>query len=296
MTPRPPTAPHHGGVRRVAVRLAGGLVAALVALAPSAAQAQSWRTLDVARQLPDSGAYRVAVEYGGGRLALGAAAPLLLYDMRLKYDADRTDPVHVFTPADRTLRLGVRKASMRLHGGDEEAPELRVGLAEAVPLDLSVELGATEAELDLSRLRLTALRIECGATEATVRFDAPNRERMRALAFDVGAASLTVRRLANANTPKISVDAGVGVLDLDFGGTWTQDVTLAVDASLAAVRVHVPSDVGVRVEVEKALGSFEHDGLAKRDGAYVSDNWASARYKLSVRAEAALGKLELDRQ
>jgi hypothetical protein len=247
----------------------------------------------VSRQLHDSGAHQVSVHYGAGRLSLHAAGAPLLYDMRLRYDAERTTPLHSYSAATRRLDLGVRKQNLRFRD-DQNPAELRLDLADRVPLNLSLELGAVEADLDLSRLRLTNFEVESGASETTLRFDTPNPARMRSLRIEVGAASVTATRLANANTRDIRVHGGVGSVDLDFSGNWTQDVALAVDMAVGGVRVRVPSDVGVRVEMETLLASFDHAGLVERDGAYVSENWDSAPYKLRIKAETTLGKFELD--
>lgn len=269
------------------------LVFALAAAAPLGAQ--TWRTLDVSRQLHDSGALQVKVQYGAGRLNLHAAATRVLYDMRLRYDAERTEPLHSFTANPRTLRLGVRKQNVKVPG-DRNPAEMRLDLADAVPMELEIELGAVEADLDLTRLRLHRLDVQTGASEATIRFDSPNSEPMTAMRLEVGAASLKALRLANANTRDITVDAGVGGVELDLSGEWTQDINLDVEVSLGGVHVRVPSDVGVRVEIRKVLGSFEHDGLVKRDDAYYSENWDSARHKVRIRAETTLGKFEIDRR
>ena len=249
----------------------------------------------MSRQLHDSGAHQVSVHYGAGRLSLHAAGAPLLYDMRLRYDAERTTPLHSYSAATRRLDLGVRKQNLRFRD-DQNPAELRLDLADRVPLNLSLELGAVEADLDLSRLRLTNFEVESGASETTLRFDTPNPARMRSLRIEVGAASVTATRLANANTRDIRVHGGVGSVDLDFSGNWTQDVALAVDMAVGGVRVRVPSDVGVRVEMETLLASFDHAGLVERDGAYVSENWDSAPYKLRIKAETTLGKFELDRR
>lgn len=272
----------------LAVGLAAGLLAAPL-------PAQSWRTLEVSRQLHDSAALSVSVHYAAGRLAVHATSAPLLYDMRLRYDAQRTEPVHAYSASRRTLSVGVRRQDVRLPD-DEDPAELRLDLAERVPLDLSLELGATEADLDLSGLRVHDLSVTSGASEATLRFDTPNPERMRSLRLKVGAASLTATGLANANAPNIVVSAGVGGVELDLGGAWTQDIALALRVALGGVRIRVPSDVGVRVEARMALASFEHDGLVRRGGAYVSENWDSAPHKLVITSKATLGKLELDRR
>jgi hypothetical protein len=263
---------------------------------PSLLGAQSWRTLGTSRQLHDTSALQVRVQYGSGKISLAAAPPALLYEMRVRYDATRTAPIHSFAAASRTLQLGVQKQGMRIPGDENELAELRLGLGPAVPLDLSIELGATEADLDLSTLRLARLKIESHASDASVRFDAPNPLAMKTLELDVGAAGLTALRLANANAGDIRVSAGLGNVDLDLGGEWTKDINLEIDATLGVVTVHVPSDVGVRVELQRTLAGFGHRGLTSRDGAFYSDNWESASRKLRIRTDVKLGRFELDQR
>jgi hypothetical protein len=203
-------------------------------------------------------------------------------------------PLYHFDAATRTLRVGVEKRGARVPG-EGQPGEMRLDLAPAVPVDLELELGAVEADLDLSGLRVGRLRVESGASDASVRFDAPNAERMRALDFEVGAASLRAVRLANANAPEVRVQAGVGSVDLDFGGEWTQDVDLSVQIALGGVRIRVPRNVGVSVEAHRFLAAFDSRGLVKRGNAYYSENWDGAAHHLRIRSRTTFGKLELER-
>lgn len=260
------------------------------------ANAQSWRTLDVARQLADSAPTTVKVLYGTGAFGLRAASTPLLYHMQLRYDGARTEPRHSFNVATRELQVGVQKSDMRFTGrDDEEQPRLQLELSRATPIDLALDLGAVEADLDLTGLRLSRVHLESGASDGKVRFDSLNPTRMSALDVSLGAASFRGERLANANTPSIRVDAGVGNVELDMGGQWTQDIDLHVEVLLGVVTIHVPADVGVRVTLEKTFASFDHEGLVQRDGAWVSRNWDSAPHKLRVSAETVFGKLTIDR-
>lgn len=282
------------GPRALAVAV-GALSAAALTAGP--ATAQSWRTLEVSRQLKDSAGATIRVVHGTGRVGVRATTSPLLYHMVLRYDAERAQPVHAFDAATRALQLGMRRADVRLSGGDDarRADELQLELSRGTPLDLSLELGAAETDLDLTGLRITRLRVESGANSARLRFDSLNASRMSLLQVSTGAASLRAERLANANASEIHVDAGIGNVELDFGGTWTRDIELRVEVSLGMVTLHVPADVGVQVAFEKLLAAFEHEGLAKRDGAYVSSNWDTAPRKLRVRAETVFGKLTIDR-
>jgi len=281
---------------RMSRHLALGVTAIATSLVASTAGAQSWRTLDVARQLSDSAPASVQVVYGTGQIGVRATSSPLLYRMQLRYDASRSQPRHSFDVASRKLQIGVQKSEMRFSGrNDADAAHLQLELSRSTPLDLSLDLGAVESDLDLTGLRISRLRVESSASDARLRFDSLNATRMSVLEISLGAASFRGDRLANANAPDIRVDAGVGNVELDLGGQWTQDIDLHLDVTLGIVTIHVPSDVGVHVSLEKTVASFDHEGLVERDGAWVSKNWDSAPHKVRVTAETVFGKLSIDR-
>jgi len=273
------------------------MLAAALGAAWQSAPAQSWRTVESARQLRDSGEHRVRVRYGAGRIDIASTTAPVLYAMTLRYDESTSTPLHSYDPAARILTVGVDGQSEHFNHnlGDKSRGEMRLSLSPRVPVDLSLDLGATKATLDLGGLNLTGLQLESGASETVVDFSSPNQGRMQSLDVDVGAASFEARNLANANAAKVRVHGGVGGVELDFGGQWQQDMTVDVDLALGKLTLHVPRDVGVRVEVEKFLASFDQQGLEKRADAYYSDNWEKAKYHLRLRAQTTFGGIELDR-
>jgi hypothetical protein len=281
--------------RRARVVAPACALAALGALAAPLA-GQSWRTLDVSRQLHDTADYRVQVKYAAGALDLRGLASPLLYSMRLRYDEARSDPVHRLDTGARTLTLGLDNTGFRFGPrSDEQEGELQLGLSTAVPMRLGLEIAAVHGRADLTGLVLRSLRVDASASEATILFDRPNPSPMERLTISVAAASVRAVRLANANAREITVNGNLGGVDLDLGGDWAQD--LAVDASLGLgeLTIRVPRDIGLRVEVQKFLASFDHEGLIPRDGAWVSDNWESAPRHLRVRAQTTIGGLRIER-
>lgn len=272
------------------------LVSAASVLLAGSLGAQSWRTLDVARQASDTAAKEVQITYGTGTFGLRGGAAGLLYQMKLRYDATRAEPKHSYDLTSRKLQLGVEKSDVRFSGGkDNESGQLQLELSRTTPWDLTLDLGAVEADLDLTGLKLARLKIESGASDGRVRFDSLNPIPMRNLQISLGAANFRADRLANANTREIVVDAGVGNVELDLGGQWTQDIELKAEITAGIVTVHVPSDVGVRVAVDKVIASFDHQGLIERDGEWVSPNWDTAKHKLRVSAKTIFGKLTIDK-
>ena len=209
----------------------------------------------------------------------------------------RAVPVHRFDAEQRSTVLGLesRGGGLRGAGRGDRAGELRLALPRMIPLDLDLELGGTEASLELGGLMLQSMRLECGATDATLGFTTPNRVHMRDMEINVGAADLRALHLANANAEQIRVRGGVGSVDLDFSGTWTRDLAVSTRLAVGTLTIHVPADVGVRLEVQRVAAGFDHGALVKRDDAWYSPNWDTAAHKLRIRAETYFGKIEVQR-
>ena len=281
---------HAGKVKSV-------LVAAALALLPLRAEAQSWRTLDVSRQLRDSGEHRVRVRYGAGRFSLRPTSDPVLFSMNLRYDEERMRPVHEYTPETRSVSLGIDGESERWTRvvRNRNESEMRLQLSDAVPMELRLELGATEARVDAGGLSLSALRVETGAADAVLDFSAPNKARMRLLDLQLGAASFVLTNLGNANVERIRVEGGVGSVDLDFGGTIANDVEIEANVALGKFALHLPPDVGIRVDIRRVLAGFQHPGLVKRGNAFYSENWDTAKVRMRVRAETVFGAVEVHR-
>jgi hypothetical protein len=264
---------------------------------PARAQRPQWRTVDVARQLRDTLPQRLRVQYGVGKLDVRGTTSPLLYSMRLRYDETRATPLHRYDAEQRSTVLGLESLGrgLRASSDDDETGELKLLLPTQVPLELDLELGGTQSVLELGGLSLRSLRLECGATDASLLFSTMNRTRMRDLEIDVGAADFSAVNLANSNADQIRVRGGVGVVDLHFGGTWTHDMNVSTRVAVGKLTLRVPSDVGVRLEVQRLAAGFEHEGFVKRDDAWYSENYERATHKLRLRAETFFGKIEIRR-
>ena len=282
------------------MRAAAWLLVACCAplLAASAQDDPQWRSLDVSRQLRDSAPQRIQVQYGAGRVDVRGTDAPLLYGMHLRYDELRAVPLHRYDAEQRSTVLGLesRSANWRVSSGARsESGELRLVLPRAVPLDLDLEFGGAAASLELGGLALHSVRLECGATDATLNFTTPNRAHMRELVVDVGAASFTALHLGNANADEVRVRGGMGAVDLDFSGSWQRDLSVVTRLGIGKTTLRVPADVGVRIEIQRVAAGFDHEGMVKRDDAWYSRNWETAPRKLRIRAETVFGALELVR-
>jgi hypothetical protein len=280
-------------LERLAIRiaLAAGVGAALAYAEP--AHAQTWRTVSSARQIAGERNLNVRLEYGAGRLRVEPARTDLLYRFEMQYDEDRVRPVTQYDRSGGVLRVGMESRSegrgvSRMHGG-----HATVGLNPAVPVDLQMEFGAGEADLDLGGLSLQRVSLETGASDTRVSFSTPNRIDADRVRLEAGAAQLYVSGLGNTHASRIDFDGGVGHATLDFSGAWTRDAEAKLEMGVGSLTLRFPRDLGVRITKDSFLATFDHEGMVKRGDAWYSRNYDSAARKLNVSIDAAFGSIDV---
>lgn len=288
--------------RRAPIGATLAAAAAMLASGVRPAAAQSWRTISVEKQRVAVDTLHVRMLYGAGTLDVGAAPRRLLYDLRARFDAGQTRPTHRYDSATATLTVGADSSVAQVFairrswrgGSTKRYPggSLSLELARDVPLDLDLQIGATQARVDLSGLSVSRLALSVAASEAQVSFGAANPVRMSELTLKTAAGALTVNQLGNARAARVSVSAGVGDVTLDMAGDWTDSLALDLHAVLGQLTVRVPRDVGVEARVSKVLGGVDSPGFTQRDGAFYSANWGSADRKLVVTGDVALAGVE----
>lgn len=277
------------------------VVAILVALAftASGVRAQTLREFSSTRQ--DHGESRLAatIEYTGGTLELGPAPAGILYALRLTYDADRFAPVARFDAATPRLTLGTE--ALRQAGGVRvshrgTSPAATIGLGTRADLDLAIELGAAEANLELGGIRISRLTLETGASRTVVRFSEANPIRCSQAELSAGAAELMVVGLGYSRCREVDFNGGVGKVTLDFGGRWSGPVHLDANMAMGELVLRVPRQAGVKLELDKFLASFAPAGLVRSaDGrTWMSNGFAGAGQQLVVEVETAFGGVTVE--
>jgi len=257
-----------------------------------AAQAQNRRTVTMSRQVEGEQVLDVHVRYGVGRFSVGPAEAGILYRMQIEYDEDVFEPLAEY----RGSRLTIGTESVGRHrwfGRDRTAGEMELELSREVPIDLNMDFGAVRAEMDLGGIPITRLEIATGASQTIIEISELNPEPMSRAKMDVGAADFTVRDLGNLNTELIEIDAGLGEIDLDFGGDWQQDARISVDMGIGSLVLRFPRGLGVRLEEDTFLTSFDSEGLVKRGDAYYSLDYDEAEYQITVDIDAAFGSIRV---
>jgi len=276
-------------------------VAALVALAStaSAVRAQTLREYSSTRQ--DHGESRLVttIAYTGGTLELVPAPTGILYTLRLTYDADRVAPVARFDAATPRLTLGTE--ALRQSGGVRVShrgtpPAATIGLGTRADLDLDIELGAAEANLELGGIRISRLKLQTGASKTVVRFSEANPIRCSEADLSAGAAELLVVGLGYSRCGEVDFTGGVGKVTLDFGGRWSGPIHLDANMAMGELVLRLPRQAGVKLALDKFLASFAPAGLMpSSDGrTWMSGGFAGASQQLVVEVETAFGGVTVE--
>ena len=250
------------------------------------------RTVTMSRQVRNERSVEVDVEYAAGRVSIGPAESGVLYHMQIEYDEEVFRPFAEYE--NNSLRIGTETLGRRVRfGRDRTHGEMELALSRDVPMDLSMDFGAVHAEIDLGGIPLTRLDIEAGASQTLIDISEPNPESMSRANMDVGAAEFTVLNLGNLNAERIDIDAGVGDIELGFTGDWRQNAEVSVDMGLGSLVLRFPRGLGVRLEKDTFLTSFDSQLLVKRGDAYYSLDYDDAEYQITVNIDAAFGGIRV---
>jgi hypothetical protein len=158
-------------------------------------------------------------------------------------------------------------------------------------------LEAAEAEIELGDLSLTSVEINSGAAHAWVDFSQPNRIECSELALKTGAAELRVESLGNSRCAQIHFTGGVGDVTLDFTGDWSGETAVykaGLKLGLGQLTLRLPRDLGVAIEVDRFLASFDRTGFNRVGSSYLSREYDSADIKLHIALRAVLGDIDVE--
>jgi len=177
----------------------------------------------------------------------------------------------------------------------DRPPSFELALGKSQPFALTLEVGASEATLDLGGVPITRLVARQGAGKYAIDFSAPNPQPMSLLSLSAGAAGMEVTRLANANCAEITLEGGAAAYTFDFGGTLQRDTYARITTGLSSVELRIPAATAAKIVAEALLGSLDaSSGFKRQDGAF----WTEAALGggsplLTIQTNVTLGALRL---
>jgi len=176
------------------------------------------------------------------------------------------------------------------------------------PTQLDLEVGGGQLDAVLAGLAVTGVSIEVGGGTVKMGFPEATAGRptaggdwgARALRFQIGAGTAEIVEIGNTGVQRVSGSIGSGTAYLDFSGTRLAGaVTGDIKVGAGKLELHIPTDVGVRIDSNVGVGSLRVNGRQHgRRGLGVDETWESANYsqasvRLDLRVEAGAGSIEV---
>lgn len=122
-----------------------------------------------------------------------------------------------------------------------------LALAEGVPMELDISLGAGNGDLDLTGLDLTDLQLDMGAGDVTVDLSGPHTSNLDAK-ITAGAGEVTI---------KLPTDVGVRVSGRNEGvGEWSYN-GFRVQGDYLVNDAYGTSDTTIELDVQRGIGRVE---------------------------------------
>lgn len=213
---------------------------------------------------------RVTINMGAGELTIRGGADNLM-EADFTYNVADWQPKVEYTIVSDQGRLEVRQPDIRrLNWSDQVRNEWDLRFNDAVPLEMVINLGAGESDLELGDLNLTELDVNGGAGETRVDLS--------------GNQSLT----------RLDFKMGVGSTTFDLRGDWQQDLDVDIKGGVGQTTLRLPAEIGVRVEVTSGLGDVSAVGLHRDGDAYVNDAYGESDTTLSITIQAGVGEINLE--
>ena len=239
---------------------------------------------------------KIRLEIAAGRSSVRRAGETVLFDLQMRYCGRHFVPViRTETQAEpAVLRAGLKRIATE---GEQPPPgsernDVTLLVGSAVPVDLSLVLGAGQNISDLGGLRLSRLDVATDAGATTISFMEPLVERPGAFLLSGGPGRLTVRRLGNASPEQFLLSAIGGEFVLDLSGAWKGQPYLQLDVRIGDLLLLLPRGPGVELTIKgRDPSSLVLPEFRLEDGVYLRPGTEGAPV-LSIRVSEGLGSVE----
>lgn len=112
------------------------------------------------------------------------------------------------------------------------------------------------------------------------------------LTVDMGSGAFDLQ-LAGLSLTRLEVNLGACEGTIDLRGDWERDLDIRIDVGAGDIRVLLPSDVGVRVEVNAGPTAIQTSGLTKEGSGYTNAAYGVSEVTLQVDLSAGIGRINL---
>jgi hypothetical protein len=249
------------------------------------------RTKEIVVEQPDAPVADVTLVFGAGRLKVTPGAQDALILGQATYNFEALEPMIMVNDGKVRLETGDSGISGLPRFGEDLKNDWELQLGD-MPMNLTLNAGAYQSDLELGGLALQSLHISDGAADVSLRFSEPNPSEMESLRYVTGASNVRLTGLANANFASMIFRSGAGDYTLDFSGELQRDAVVNIESGISRVVMIVPREMNAKVYFKGGLSDIEHSGDWERSGdQFVLEG---AGPQLIINIDLGAGSLQLE--
>ena len=116
------------------------------------------------------------------------------------------------------------------------------------------------------------------------------------LDFDIElGAGISEIFLSDLNIQDFSMTMGVGKSEVDLRGNWEKSTTIHLIGGIGLSKVYLPSNVGILINIDKAIGALDIKGLIQKSRSeYVNKLYETADVVLTINIKTGIGQIEIE--
>jgi len=226
------------------------LILAAIGLVAACNEPRDVRTETQTVALEGATRAEVGLHMNAGELRVRGAEQEALLEASFEYSRERDRPVVDYRRFGDKGTLQVRRSRRNSIPFGRVRNRWDFNLSKAVPLDLDIDLGAGQSDIDLRGLKLQRVEIDMGVGEMTLDLQGPHQKSFN-VKIDGGVGSGKIYLPFEVGV-RVKVDGGLGSIDTHGltkqGGSYVNE---AYEKSAVVIEVEVDAGIGsldLRVE------------------------------------------------
>jgi hypothetical protein len=112
------------------------------------------------------------------------------------------------------------------------------------------------------------------------------------LDIQVGAG-VNVLNLSGLQLTKLNVQTGAGENQVDLSGSWSRDLVGTFEGGIGGLKIILPRDVGVHIELTGRANKVKTSGLTKDGEAYINQAYGKSPQTLQLSIQSGIGEVDL---
>jgi hypothetical protein len=239
---------------------------------------------------PDFSTVDLTLVFGAGELNLEPGATGALVTGTASYNVEDFKPKVSATDGEVHIETGDLKIKGIPNFDNNVENRWDLKLSDA-PMQLTINAGAYQGDLELGGLALKALEVSDGAADVRLNFSEANLVEMDTLRYITGASNVKLNGLANANFASMIFRSGAGDYTLDFSGSLQRDAVVTIESGISQVVIVIPIGTPASVNFNGGLTSVTKSSQWSQSGNTYTQPGEGP--KLTINVDMGAGNLEL---